>query len=1156
MRATAVAVLMSLGIAASLVTEAAPYQFEATVEAKADLADPIIELEIQTWGLRDQLKVRLAQGELHAEVTNLETGQPAPSVTSVRDDSRALILWAIPGEVKAGASRQFKVVLHEGAAPAPAPLPPGPPLTVDRDAERIMVATGLARITHEMSSGGMISRIEYGDAPHRALPISMNDRLYDRESGGFYLRQDGEPKVSVTLIPGWRARMEVESKYVRGGRWPESEPRARYRFTYRAGSPFVEVSGRFHQEAAPRSWPELHFLEILHTQDFFTHWVRGAPLDSGPLDHPGKTTGLKGKKWGAVLTENDALGLTDTNLYGIHDGLGKYGIYVHGPWLSNVSGPARFKARVYVGPSGGSPEVLAALIERPWPAYSLTLRFPEAEKGIEAAAQRLAEIEKRVADHPELKLDRWLKAARLLLADARRAASAGDLDTWAGAVTGSDSMMGTMEDAIRDGKAPRTPIGEIAGKEMMFFAGDLCFRARQDEDRNVRITQLADLVSGENFVTGRAPAPLWAARFRHRETSQIVELRAGAASGWGVRYESEQGEASMSWEQRSLPGEAGVVDVEMTIRYRPDSSLTRWRINIKNRSEQWGLWEVDFPRIEGIAGGEGSALVVPRKWGTEYRNPAAGGGFTSQYPSAWMNMQLFSYALGDTGLYLAAHDPAARIKTFSMKPDGEGGLNFALTNFPDDMGKPGQDYEMPFDAAVGVHPGGWYEAAKTYRQWVTKNAPWCSGGPLATREDVPQWFKDCALCFRPGGGAPGSVMPTLRNLHAALQMPAVVHWYTWHQIPFDNDYPEYFPTKPGFREAVAEAQKLGLRIMPYINGRLWDSDTKSWAEERADKAVARKADGEPYWEHWSKQNHGVMCPLTELWQSKMRDTASRLADEYGCAGVYLDQIGAARGNLCFAENHGHDIGGAASWVAGEQKLLAGVREAARAVNPDFIMTTEDNAEPYMAQLDGYLMCNAVGPDMVPLYAAVYGGYTLTFGRSGQLNNDDAFAMQHGQAFVFGSMMGRLNSDDITKPEHAKNLDFLKRLAKMRYEFREFLALGEMLRAPDIGDEIPILETQFSTKSRGTVRMAAVQSAAWRAPDGRLGLFFVNISSEVQSIALDLDAEQYGIAGKTLEVVAVPDDGEAPAAVSKPSSFREKMSIRPWHAQALIIRGRE
>lgn len=53
---------------------------------------------------------------------------------------------------------------------------------------------------------------------------------------------------------------------------------------------------------------------------------------------------------------------------------------------------------------------------------------------------------------------------------------------------------------------------------------------------------------------------------------------------------------------------------------------------------------------------------------------------------------------------------------------------------------------------------------------------------------------------------------------------AGMHWYCWHQIPFDTgenpknifhntllDYPQYFPPRQGFGSAVPILQKMGIR---------------------------------------------------------------------------------------------------------------------------------------------------------------------------------------------------------------------------------------------------------------------------------------------------------------------------------------------------------
>ena len=133
------------------------------------------------------------------------------------------------------------------------------------------------------------------------------------------------------------------------------------------------------------------------------------------------------------------------------------------------------------------------------------------------------------------------------------------------------------------------------------------------------------------------------------------------------------------------------------------------------------------------------------------------------------------------------------------------------------------------------------------------------------------------------------------------------------------------------------------------------------------------------------------------------------------------------------------------------------------------MTTESHAEPYMAQLDGHLMCNLVGANQVPLCSAIYGGYTQTFGRSGEVGNPTAFRMEHGQAFAF----------------------------------------GEMLRPPELQGDTPTVGMQWKSKTSDYVEMEAVQRSAWRAPDGRIGLFFTNVSDAPVRLNHTFDLRDFG-----------------------------------------------
>ena len=50
--------------------------------------------------------------------------------------------------------------------------------------------------------------------------------------------------------------------------------------------------------------------------------------------------------------------------------------------------------------------------------------------------------------------------------------------------------------------------------------------------------------------------------------------------------------------------------------------------------------------------------------------------------------------------------------------------------------------------------------------------------------------------------------------------------YYWHEIPFDNDYPHYFPMKSCVVDELKKFHDAGIKVMPYINGRLWDTRDK------------------------------------------------------------------------------------------------------------------------------------------------------------------------------------------------------------------------------------------------------------------------------------------------------------------------------------------
>ena len=1149
--------LMTIGLfLAGVMAEAAPITFEVEVTARGACRDRIAQVSMDLAQMRQFLYAGTPAGEWDAHVVDLETGETALSQTDLdlNDGGNAVrgtVSWLIAGRSPNGTVRRYRVTLG-----LPRQAQPAQSITVECTDQEIVVRTPNFLARHALGAGGTLAHVSFGGEAERTLPLRMNDRVYDRKLGGFSLRCDPSPDVEVVAAGPLLVLVRTMARYCdRRGKRPPGEPWATYTFAYDAFSPTVKMTAQVRQQSGP-AWSELHVFEMHHKAPHFRQLAMSPPLQTRTLIDEKRTHSLRGRDWGALLNDRDALALIGPGLYGIHTNVSGYGAYVHGPWRRFGGGEQTFEATLYLGPSGGSAEELAKRVETFGGEWEVRVRVPQMQARVVEVRNALTQLQPKIKALPSERraaVERLASVARWLTDRANaEAGSLSALDQWQRSVEAARAVAETAT-RFTEGKPgeAKLPLA-YADEHNVILAGDGVALRFTRNGQGMGLAQVAHLESQSDFLArGRTLTDLWSLTFQHTETKELATVlpACAAATTWEARTEGDAASLQMTWERCTVGDAVGALDVVVAVSAANDSGLTRWRLRLNNRSERYGLWEIRFPRIASI--GPRGYVCVPRKWGTVYEVPLAGSGYRARYPSGGAFGQLVCYWREQSGLYLGAHDGAAGVKELSVTADGADCVRYELNTFPGDMGVPKPKRDLGYDVAVGAFRGDWFEAAKIYRQWAIRQF-WCRKGPIVSRDDMPQWFKECALCFRPGG-VPAKVGPMLERLAAAFEMPAVCHWYSWHQIPFDNDYPEYFPVRPGFKEAVAQAQAVGARIMPYINGHLWDTDTKSWQVENGRSAAALRPDGGLYIERWSKQEHAAMCPHTQLWKRKMREIAVRLVGEYRVKGLYLDQIGAASPRLCFARDHGHPLGGGDFWSRGYDELLAELRAAAHAIDPDFIMTTESHAEPYLAQLDGHLMCNLVGADQVPLYAAIYAGYTQTFGRHGEVGNPAAFAMEHGQAFAFGSMMGRVNSEALLQPDKARLLAYLESLARLRRDYRDFMAFGEMLRPPCLGGGIPTVSAQWKSKTRDHVRMPAIQCSAWRAPDGRIGLFFTNVADETVAFAHEFVPHAYDLPiDAAMSVATERSSGERNQAQTRGREVMLKYRLKPQETIAIIV----
>jgi hypothetical protein len=495
----------------------------------------------------------------------------------------------------------------------------------------------------------------------------------------------------------------------------------------------------------------------------------------------------------------------------------------------------------------------------------------------------------------------------------------------------------------------------------------------------------------------------------------------------------------------------------------------------------------------------------------------------------------------NNGLYLATHDSEANVKKFGYDIDEKGrSLKYGIRNYPEGMGIPGSrsSYMMPYDVVIGVYEGDWITASKIYRDWAI-NQKWCSKGKLSQRKDIPKWYLNTVVWF--AGGPTDNMIPLAKY----LDVPTAFQWYNWQKFPHDVNYPDYFPPIAEFSEKAKQLQSAGIKIVPYINSRVWDIDSKSWSSENPQSSACKVPyklfddlisyskwptsvwqDLTIYLEHWNERSFAVMCPTTKVWQDKQSEIITRLVSEYGVDGVYMDQIASCQPTYCFDTNHSHSIGGGSYWVEGYRKMVEICKENARKKNPEMILTTEDFAEPFIDVFDGLLACNAnnIAPDLIPMFKYVYSGYYITFGRytsnffsetgrspeGGSIYSTGLpFMMRNAQMFLWGEQMGWF--DPIILKLGNSDTEYLKVLCKTldKELVKKFLFYGEMVRPPKLAGDNPVLSAAWNENQKKT-EMPAVSHSAWKAQDGTLGLVFTNLDNSDHTISYNVDTKQYNL----------------------------------------------
>ncbi len=987
------------------------------------------------------------------------------------------------------------------------------------------VSTPFYTIDHKPTAqGGLPSRIVFPKTGKVFENFRWQDRVHHPEQGGYQFRDDKTATVERLCEGPLCTVVRVTARCMRGDQQPDSRPAAVYDWYYFHDRPLVYVTA-IQTQQQPFEWREWHFLEINFPGNDFAGYFGGDPKREGIFSGSNQSAGFSSHA--ALSDGKNAIAVVGSGNVLVYDGLGGYGSYLHArPGLawSHYGGTSRRVDAWLCITSDDNPSTAVEAAGRDVPELSQVII------SVESVQRRLESVRAKAVASPD---EFWWRAAMLDTLQRR----------------------GQFEAAVAAAEGP-LPEGWHA-----LSAGQLGL-ILAETDGGVRVEQLIDRTNGRNLLSA-APLPLFelimqevadapvaekptdgADQGKDSSSSKPETCRLSAETGWqeaNVVRPAAEG-LQITWRR---PRDARLGDLSVTARAVPDhgKNALRWTIEVDNPSTRWTIWRVVFPQVAVADLGPNAEVFLPRGsgevqaglWQREYRHRGT-------YPNGWTTMAFMAAYDADrqTGLYVGMHDPLGSTKDILIEGrPTDRAVVFAFDHPAEDMGRPGNDFHPEGRAVWQLLRGDWFDAALIYRDWVRREARWWPELGPDGRADTPLWMRELPVWLL-GGGEPKSFVPAVEEFAKFAGVPVGVHWYNWHQIPFDNDYPHYFPTKDGFAEAVASLREKNVHVMPYINGRLWDTRDRGSDDFEftsvALPATTKDEQGEPYVETYgskeadqSKVRLAVMCPATELWKDRQRAIVLRLMTECHVAGVYMDQIAAAKPVLCFDASHGHPLGGGHWWTSSYWNLLERIRKD---MPTDRMITTECNAEPYIRWFDGYLTWHWQYDGQVPAFPAVYGGSIQMFGRAyrGGETKNLALRMKAGEQLVFGEQIGWFGPEVVKDSENA---DFVRQIIGLRWQLRRYFHAGEMARPPKLLDEIPRVTADWQWSGPWPVTTDAVRAGAWTLPqEDRLVLLVVNVGDEPVATGLDYDLLPYGLDGE-LKLTKLTVDGQGAAETTPP-----------------------
>ena len=638
------------------------------------------------------------------------------------------------------------------------------------------------------------------------------------------------------------------------------------------------------------------------------------------------------------------------------------------------------------------------------------------------------------------------------------------------------------------------------------------------------------------------------------EISSGNNITISATTGWGTPGITNDGSnCTIVFSNPSNPSLPATLTATLNISVAGVKS--QWDLAVEGIGQNFTLTRVNFPKFKLKAEGN-DYFLVPKYSGKAIPNPYASNiDIELNYPRGWSaTLPFLSYYNDTYGIYFGYHDQGASTKSFIVKAEGSYVKFYGKINIPDKT-LTGNDWELPGVFELDMYHGNWYDAAMIYKEWASAEADYF---PQMTPQRVQRQNEMGRIgawgYFEADTSYP---MASIENEFLAFDnffagIPTGIHWYRWNYIQFDNDYPNYFPERAGMTEMIEDLhQNSDVYVMPYINGRLYDTDLPDYNTNGYPYAT-KDENGNIYWQEFSGNIFAVMCPTQTPWQNILIDAAGQLTDRIGSDAIYLDQVCAAGPAECMDVTHGHSLGGGHWWRDGYNEMFERIHDSVPAGK---FVTVEGGTDYLADEVDGFLTSGWTTTYLVPAFQAVYGGKVQFFGTATWTSNyhNQSFYCKQSQAFVNNIQPGRFSlwiifdqNADLARP-------FIRNIATMRYKLKDFMSFGTLLKPIEITGNIPdITSTWYEYGNPVEVTISAIQRNIYQSKNGdAVCVVFANASmTDSLNFSFDFTGDDYGLSGDLFLCRITETENDSIVTVS--NGFTVNTGLAPMTSVAYII----